>query len=215
MCTDYISHHIRTLAPTEIFTTRQMLIYGTRAAVDSALCRMVGSGFIVRLARGVFVRDDSKEPTMAEIVKAKLQSFQSYVSAHAESILFDLSMVFFGDTNTFAKYGSSSSFATVRGRAYLKNICGRKMSLCQTLVGRMVYALWYLGMQTQSCSDKAIDAATADFNRQERELFWMAGSLMPAWLNSCCAYRYPSARIVKDNPFQSRMIWTERSPAAG
>jgi len=168
---------------------------------------MVSNGFIVRLARGVFVMDESNHPSMADIVKAKLQSYQSYVSRHAESMLHELSLILFGNSDTFAKYGSSSSFATVRGRAYLKNICGRKMSLCQTLVGSMVYALWYLGKKSQGCAIESVDKATANFNRQERELFWLSSALMPAWLNENCEYRYPQNKVVRDNPFQRKMMW--------
>jgi hypothetical protein len=50
MCTEFISRHINQLAPTEIFTTREVLMYGSRSAVDSTLGRMVASGHIHRLA---------------------------------------------------------------------------------------------------------------------------------------------------------------------
>jgi len=212
MCMDFIYRHIRGLIPTQIFTTRQLLIYGQRASIDSALSRMVARGFIVRLARGVFVRDISDEPSMDDIVRAKLQSYQSHVATHAESILHELSIFAFGNSNTYAKHGSSSSFDTIRGRAYLKNVSGRKMSLCQTLAGRMVYALWYLGRASQACLNKSVGTATENLNKKERELFWMAGALMPAWLNDSCRYRYPSMKVVRDNPFQMNLTWTEKSP---
>ncbi len=210
MCMQNMYRHINGLAATEIFTTRQMLIYGSRSAVDSALSRMVSTRFIVRLARGVFVKDDSNNPTMEEIVKAKLMSFQSYVADHAERILQELSMFISGHLDTFAKYGSSSSFATVRGRAYLKNVCGRKMSLCKSQVGKTVYALWHLGKKNQGCTVQNVDDATANFNRSDRELFWQAGALMPAWLNENCAFRYPQSRVAQDNPFQMKMVWSEK-----
>jgi hypothetical protein len=185
-----------------------VLIYGKRAAVDSALSRMVAKGFIKRLAQGVFVRDTSKEPTLADIVKVKLQAYQSCVGIHAANILHNLSIFMFGNENTFAKYGSSSSFNTCRGRAYLKNLCGRKMSLCQVLAGRMAYALWYLGNASPRILSQAIAVSTENLNKRDRELFWMAGALMPEWLNDSLQRRYPASKVVINNPFQMKLDWT-------
>jgi hypothetical protein len=212
MCTSYILNHIRNLPATQIFTTREVLIYGKRPAVDSALSRMIASGFITRLAQGVFIRDDSKEPTKADIVQAKLKAFQSYVGIHAANILHELSIFMFGNENTYAKYGSSSSFNTYKGRVYLKNICGRKMSLCQILAGRMAYALWYLGNGSEIILNKSIQMTAEKLNRRDKELFWMAGALMPAWLNDICQSFYPSSRVVTNNPFQSKLAWTRYGP---
>ena len=75
MCIEFIQRHIRMLPARQIFTTREVLIYGTRTAVDSALSRMVEREVIARLARGVFVRDDSAEPTVAEIASAKAKAY--------------------------------------------------------------------------------------------------------------------------------------------
>jgi hypothetical protein len=208
MCTSYIYNHIRSLPATQIFTTREVLIYGKRAAVDSALSRMVSGGFITRLAQGVFVRDASEEPTMADVVRAKLQAYQSCVGIHAANILHELSIFMFGNEMTFAKFGSSSSFNTYKGRAYVKNVCGRKMSLCQILAGRMAYALWYLGKGSPRILGQAIALSTENLNKRDRELFWMAGALMPAWLNDSLQKRYPSTRIVINNPFQMKLAWT-------
>jgi hypothetical protein len=173
---------------------------------------MVASGFIVRLAQGVFIRDDSQEPTVADIVKAKLKAFQSYVGIHASNILHELSIFMFGNENTYAKYGSSSSFNTYKGRAYLKNVCGRKMSLCQILAGRMAYALWYLGNGSQLILNKSIELATENLNKRDKELFWMAGALMPAWLNDSCQTIYPSGKVAIKNPFQMKLAWTRYGP---
>ncbi len=55
----FIRRHIFQLPAGQLFATRHLLAYGSRAAVDQALYRLVRSGVIVRLARGVFVRQEA------------------------------------------------------------------------------------------------------------------------------------------------------------
>ena len=198
MCTDLIVRHINRIPATEIFTTRHMLMYGKRKAVDSALGRLVGDGVIHRLARGVFVRDLSADPTMVQIVEAKLKAWSGTVAIHAKKILgsFHLETGYYD--NVFVKDGSSSSFDTIRGRVFMKNQCARKMRLYQDKVGKVAMALWHL---RTNFSGKAVDILTANFNRKDREMFKFSASLKPAWLTEACAYRYPDTDVCVDNPF--------------
>ncbi len=198
MCTDLIVRHINRIPATEIFTTRHMLMYGSRKAVDSALGRLVGGGVIHRLARGVFVRDLSDNPTMVQIVEAKLKAWSGTVAIHAKKILggFQLETGYYD--NVFVKDGSSSSFHTIRGRAYLKNQCARKMRLYQEEVGKTAMALWHL--RTKFFSG-AVDILTASFNRKDKEIFKLSASLKPAWLTAECAHRYPDSDVCVKNLF--------------
>jgi hypothetical protein len=175
-----------------------MLMYGCRKAVDSALGRLVGSGVIHRLARGVFVRDLSANPTLVQIVEAKLKAWSGKVAIHAKKILgsFQLETGYYD--NVFVKDGSSSSFHTIRGRAYLKNQCARKMRLYQDEVGKMAMALWHL---REKFFSGAVDILTASFNRKDREMLKLSASLKPAWLTAGCAHRYPVSDVCVKNPF--------------
>ena len=193
MCIEFIYRHIRQLPSTQIVTTRELLIYGRRSAVDVALHRLVKSGFIVRLARGVFVRDISNPPTMLEIVTAKAKAFKTQITTHAETILHKLNISSSDSDQKFARNGHSSSFLTIHGRAYLQGICGRKLALSTCRVGEIIYALWHFG--SGRCSTDDISQATKTFGRNERNLLWLASSLMPAWLNEICRHRYPLTKI--------------------
>jgi hypothetical protein len=193
MCIEYIYRHIRQLPPTQIFTTREMLIYGTRSAVDAALHRMVKSQFIVRLARGVFVRDESCRPSLSEIVAAKAKAFGIKIVKHAETMLQELKIRQHGDDSIFAKNGSSSSFWTIRGRAYLKSMSARKIDLCETKVGRIIYALWHLGLN--GCSRSDVWLASNNLGRSERNQLWLATSKMPDWLSRICRPHYSAGHI--------------------
>jgi Family of unknown function (DUF6088) len=189
MCTKFIFRHIEKLARTQIFTTRDMLVYGTRAAVDSALSRMVEKSFITRLAWGVFVKDASKEPTILEIANAKTNGFAIKIAALPDSILNELGLSSKNSSASFAKRGHSSSFLTIHGRVHLKGIAERKMRLLESAVGKIAYALWSLNYG--GCTVFDVNNVTRQFGRTERELFWLLSSLMPAWLTSLSSHRFP------------------------
>ena len=200
MCTSYIVCHINQIPPTEIFTTRHMLIYGKRKAVDSALGRLVSTGYIHRLARGVFVRDLSDKPTLVQIVEAKLKAFGGKIAIHAKKILSSFHLEIGDYAYTFAKNGSSSSFDTIEGRAILKNQCARKMKLYQEEIGKAAIALWHL---RDKWIDGAVDFVTASFNRSDREVLLLSSALKPAWLTAECSHRYPKRLVCVRNPFFS------------
>jgi hypothetical protein len=198
MCTELIVRHINSIPSTEIFTTRHMLIYGSRSAVDSTLGRLVAGGEIYRLARGVFVRDLSANPTLAQIVEAKLKAWSGKVAIHAKKILSSFQLATGYYDHTFVKDGSSSSFHTIRGRAYLKNQCARKMRLYEEEVGRKAMALWHL---RENFLSGAVDILTSSFNRKDRERFRLSGLLKPAWLTAACKERYRDPEVCVQNPF--------------
>lgn len=193
MCIEFIRRHIRKLAPTQIFTTRDMLIYGARAAVDSALSRMVSTGFIVRLARGIFVQDASPEPSVEEIAAVKAKILCIKLKEFPEKALNDAGIYFSNQfVATFAKTGHSSSFETIHGRVQFKGISGKKMQLLETAVGQVVFALWCWSYRL--CEPAHVRRATYWFRRKEKDLLWLFSSLMPAWLTQICRACYPRPR---------------------
>jgi len=89
-----IRRHILTLPEGGTFTTRDVLCFGTRAAVDQALSRMVKARKIRRLARGVFAKDPSysEEYSLFEIAKLKAQAFGRKITQHPWTIASELGM---------------------------------------------------------------------------------------------------------------------------
>jgi hypothetical protein len=193
MCSGYIHLHIMRLPMTQIFTTRELLQYGTRGAVDQALYRMVESGFITRLARAVFVRDASLSPTAEEITEAKMTAWNKLIFTHADNLLetFKLAPKKHNDALIVAIDGPSSSFQTVAGRVELKGIGKRRVGLNQSKVGQIVYALWHIGRN--DCTEHEIKKATEHLSRPQREELRRSTALMPAWLNDLCRFRFASA----------------------
>lgn len=189
-CTSLIYRHIRGLSKTEMFSTRELLQYGTRGSVDQALYRMVKSGFIFRLARGVFVRDASKAPSPKQIAQFKAAVFGRKVFTHAEKVLDSLGL----ESKPQREYvrlavnTHSSSFQTYRGRVVLQGIGVRKTKLCESDVGKVLYALWYFG--DNRCTDKAVATAIDKFGRTGREELRRSSALVPAWLHHKVMFRY-------------------------
>jgi hypothetical protein len=195
MCIEYIYRHIRQLPLNQIFTTRDMLIYGSRSGVDSALHRMVRSGFIVRCARGVFIRKEARVPNIRNIVKAKTKAFGLQVF-HEDEIHFDVRLKNSDrQTALFWKVGGSSSFDTVHGRAHLRRIAEKKAALRDTPVGRSIFWLWQLGQRC--CKTDSVRLATKHFGRSERQSLWRMSTLMPAWLSEICSGLFPHPVLLK------------------
>jgi hypothetical protein len=182
------------LPATQIFTTRELLQYGKRSAVDQALYRMVQSGFIIRLARAVFVRDASFEPTVQEIAEAKMTAWNKAIFTHADDLLSAMKLAHETASNVHvvAVDGPSSSFDTIAGRVELKGIGCRRVKLNETKVGQIVYALWHIGKRL--CTEREVVVATQSLSRSERDDLRRSTAMMPAWLNDLCRFRFASAR---------------------
>src|ERR1700691_4404370 len=79
-----IRRHIAGLGEGRAFSTRDLLSYGRRAAVDQALYRMVKNGDIIRLARGVFCKWSlkAKLPSMQQVIETKARAFGRQLFVH-------------------------------------------------------------------------------------------------------------------------------------
>jgi hypothetical protein len=75
MATAAILSHIMQLRADSIFTTREVLQYGRRSAVDQCLYLLVKKNMIRRLASGVFIRDPHANPSVEEIARIKAAAF--------------------------------------------------------------------------------------------------------------------------------------------
>jgi hypothetical protein len=213
MAATMIIEHILNLDSTAIFTTRDVLQYGTRSAVDQCLHRLVKSSFIFRLARGVFVRDRNAQITIDEIARTKAVAFGRRILDHATRILSELKVkkplehpqnldheidieprrqqTVYSHTNTFAIDGHSSRFQSVLGPIEYHGIAPRKVKLSKTKAGRKVYGLWYFGEDDRIAP--AIKAACRDLSRTDRIDLRRGSAFMPAWLHHFMLQRYASS----------------------
>ncbi|HEY9757243.1 MAG TPA: type IV toxin-antitoxin system AbiEi family antitoxin domain-containing protein [Oculatellaceae cyanobacterium] len=193
-----IRDHIANLNYSAIFTTRDVLKYGKRNAVDQCLHFLVKSGEIRRLARGVFVQDPNINPSIEQIAEIKAAAFGKRIYKYATNVLNQIARFPQEDPNkgqygkTFAINGDSSGFETFRGPVKYKGIAQRKAKLCESSIGEKVHALWHLGSDEHI--EKAVRFVFRNLNRAERANLRSCSSLMPAWLNDMFIDRF--ARIL-------------------
>jgi hypothetical protein len=191
MATMGILDHISNLNPKTIFTTREVLHYGSRGAVDTCLYRLVKTGCIRRLARGVFILTAGNgKPTIDEIADKKAISFGRQIYKYATTILQELQIVPDDKLQEkhFAIKGHSSRFVSCRGAVVFKGIAQRKAKLSETAVGQKVYALWHFG--GDELIDKAVAIACRTSNKEDRSELKRSVSLMPAWLHEMFRERF-------------------------
>jgi Family of unknown function (DUF6088) len=186
MCTStFIKRHILELPKGMIFSTREMLNYGQRSAVDQCLYRLVKMGRIIRLAWGLFMKDDPDVaiPSSRTVAKEKARAFGRQIVTHAVDAAQLLKLNALGNRKiTYAVQGHSSSFKYGKTTIHFKGICARKILLGDDTVGLAIKALWQLGML--ACDQYVLAKATANFTRPERLQFKQSCHLMPAWMTN-------------------------------
>jgi hypothetical protein len=181
-----IRRFIFSLAKDYIFTTRQCLIYGPRSAVDYTLHMLVKKEVILRLARGVFVRNDGQTPQFSPSVVAtvKAMAFGKEVFSHASTLRAKFSLNgedFNSKEHTFAVNGSTSSFKYGQLSIHLKHIGPRKARLQETKAGQALRLLWDL---KKHLNQDLIMKVTRYFSRSDREELRRSLSTLPAWLSN-------------------------------
>ena len=185
-CSAHIRRFIYQVPQGELFTTRDCLSFGSRAAVDKALSRLVKSDFIVRVARGVFVRHNWKNVTITafDVAKKKAESFGRTIARHGADIAHQ-----FGLTSHCKKWpiyqvtGGSSSFVFGDTVIWMKGTCPRKMRLGDSYAGQVIRALWHLGRL--ACTPGAVQKAAAQsWKRTDRQELRQSVAWMPAWMSS-------------------------------
>ena len=171
----HIKKFINSLEKGKIFSTRDVLIHGSRTAVDQCLCRLVKQEIIIRLARGLFMRHDFDVslPSTHVLALAKAKAFGKQIVSHNKEL---------GGEFSYLIGGRSSSFRTRDNQViHFKATSPRKMYLGDSPVGLAIRNLWHQGKYL--CDQYALEAVTLRFNRLERQKLRQSAHIMPAWLN--------------------------------
>ena len=191
--------HILRLAEGTPFTTRNVLSYGNRPAVDQVLSRFVKDGFIRRLARGIFVRDQANRTsfTIWDIANLKSGSFQRKLAKHAKTTFKEIFEDDYCKQQTiFSINGSTSKFKIDETIIHLKETCQRKAALSETIIGQRMKALWDAGKN--NVTDAMIRQAL-QFQRGGAARTWLRANfgLLPAWLTDRYHRVDPTFRFLK------------------
>ncbi|MBX9723169.1 MAG: hypothetical protein K2X81_17330 [Candidatus Obscuribacterales bacterium] len=180
-----IVQHVNKLAIGEIFATRHLLSLATRAALDQALYRLVKSGFLVRLARGVFCKhvEKLKVPTIETIVRAKASAFGKTIAIHGQNALKALTA--FGAKDEliqFAWNAKSSSFVVLGVRVYLVGTSMNRVRAGDTKAGLSLRAMSQINKD--SLVPGLIRAMFRRFSQNElRHFKKQTAPLMTGWMS--------------------------------
>lgn len=180
-----IRDFIKKLDRDTIFTTRDLLTFGTRSSVDNAVYNLVKREEIVRIIPGVFSLPGSKRKlSLQELAIIKAKSFGHRIIKHASEIASDLGLASSKIPENevwFATSGSKSAFKFGSIKIRFKPTCARKMKLGDTRAGQVIRALNYIGWR--KVTDKTVALATVDLSGRTRRRLRSLASMMPAWLS--------------------------------
>lgn len=183
--TSYIRRHICRLADGTLHTTRDFLKYGSRAAVDQTLYRMVKEGYLRRLARGVFRQASCRLPlpTPFAVAMAKARAFGRDIMTDGADAALALGLATSGNSEpTFASTGPTTQFCLGSWTVRLRGSCPRKTMLGDTAVGLILRALWHMGRWDVNSAVVAL--AARNLGRRERAKLRQSAGLMPYWVSN-------------------------------
>src|SRR5688572_1254527 len=125
MCTAVlIKRFLTTLARDQIFTTRALLSFGSRGAVDNATSKLVRRGVLRRLLPGMFVLGScTRRFTYLEVARVKAESFGRKFLNHPAAI--------HADPGLYRKGGNSPNQTVFGIRGYTSSFHyeGRRIRL--------------------------------------------------------------------------------------
>lgn len=177
-----IRDHINNHPVNEILTTRDLVHYGTRRAVDNAIAWCLKMKLLKRVARGCFIKPQRNQPvTELEIAEKKATSFGRKIISYAADVARELGILSRPSTGTiFAINGRSSSFMFNGNRIAFKGTSPRKFALGDSTTGRIIRALCHLG--EKAVNARIIGLATRDLTAAKKIEIAKRCSSMPAWL---------------------------------
>jgi len=187
-----IKRHIFRLPLGKIFTTREVLLYGPRSAVDQCLANLVKKRIIIRLARGVFVQDGSRldQITIEDVARAKAEAFGKQIATWGGELASQLGLTpedqqeqepVRKQERIFCVSGSSSSFKFREVTVVLRKTCVRKMTLNSSTPGQFLHALWHIGLKRiRALTPRQVTGIR--LNRLAKEEIRLSVGSLPVWL---------------------------------
>jgi hypothetical protein len=180
----YIRRHINNLVGDKPFSIRDFLIYGDRNTVDQVFHRLLVEGRIVRVARGIYIKDTSPPPSLAEIIEVKVKAFGRSIAAHGSQAALKLKGIG-QDKLVFATNGATTSFRVGHRVVHLVRTSVRKMQLGDSPVGLIIRALWHLG--ARACDQATAALLVERLGRDDATKLRLSAAIMPQWMRQCLA----------------------------
>lgn len=188
----------------DIFSTRSFLGMGSRGAVDQALYMLVKSKIIIRIARGLFVKNGAQLPSIYEVAKLKAESFGKEICSHGSATSRGFGLTSNPESHpVFACTGRSSSFMFGSTRIFFVGMSPRKLHRKQDQVGDFIRAAWHIGKK--AFSDSLIQRTYFKWSKLVPQLE-LAASLLPEWINEKFYWARPGSRKNSSGPLPPLFI---------
>lgn len=135
-----IREYIFSLPEGELFTSTQMTALAPRRVVDQTLHRLSSLGVIVRITRGIFMREteDGWRPSAGDVAIAKAKAFGKFI------VPFQRENKDGQATETFLCTGGSSSFKYGNQQITFKHACPRRIVKMITPPHPMLHSIMLL-----------------------------------------------------------------------
>ncbi len=153
-----------------VFSSADFLSMGTRAAIDQALHRMMRSGEVARVARGLYASAGQSVDahTIAQAVAHKTGERIGLVPCAGTH-----------DVHVVPTSGQSRTVKAVGSTLQFRRMSQRKVQLAASPTGRTLLELWDRGQANLTTTE--IKRATGDWSMQDINSF---ATLIPAWLRT-------------------------------
>jgi hypothetical protein len=184
-----IRRHIETVPAGEPFTSATLSGYGSRGAVDQALSRLVETGKLERVTRGVFVRPELSRyvgnvmPEPLKVAESIARSTGAVVQVHGAEAARRLELTTQVPTRLlFDTSGPSKRLHLGNLELRLQHVAPRKLALAGRPAGLALAALWYLGKH--EVTPLVVEKIRRKLPPAEFEALMSATNVMPAWMIS-------------------------------
>ena len=166
-----------------VFSSTDFLSAGTRAAVDQALYRMMRSGVIARVARGLYATAGQivEAQTVAAAVAHKTGERVGFVPSQGPR-----------DVLVVPTSGLSRTVKAVGHTMQFRRMSQRKVQLAESPKGRVLLELWTRGMKNLTTIE--IKRATGDWVEGDIDSY---AAMIPAWLRTAIQQTNAPRKSVK------------------
>jgi hypothetical protein len=169
-------------------TSKEFMAFGSRAAVDQALTRLVKAGALSRVTRGVYVRPrrspyaGEAPPEAIKVAEAIAAETGNVVQVHGAEAVRRMGLSTQVPTRPiFYTSGPSRRFRLGQMEVLLKHVSPRKLALTGRPAGIALTALWYLGKEAVNL--ETVERIRSRLPREEFEVLRSSTRLMPGWMH--------------------------------
>ena len=180
-----ISEHISHLPEGKHLTAKELLHLGKRAAIDQALSRLVKSGQLIRVSRGMYVaplegRFGTRPPAAAKTVQSLGEQRGETVVPHGAAAANALGLTTqVPMREVYLTSGPSRELKLGAQIVELRHAPAWQLVLPGSVAGDAVRALAWLGFQQASAAREALGKRLSP---HEREALLATRGLLPTWM---------------------------------